>query len=469
MTASNRETGSAMAAMVFVSIVIAGMVLAMVTLSSAAKGETASRSDRTSSLYVAEAGIAFALTEIRAGGTGALGDSMSPIPFGPGALYVSAVDNGDRTHTVKSTGIVRGVRRTLQADVQEIQGVFHHAMFAGNSSKDPNYVLKLAGSGLTADEVKGDIFSAGGIEVAGDAKVTGKLRAGGKILGATGHEGVSQPSPDIAAMNYASTADVDVAAEFAAHHGLMANANGGDALEVPHSLLSHIFRMNPTDRLIESANTVKDDYFLEDPGHAPSSSRSLDPAWASEVSLGDDGTPDGVTRLVFYIDGNLWIHNRNAMSFAFSAPRGENVLVTFVVQGNIYISDNIILRDKDKDAVALIAIKDPQLPDSGNIIFGDATFGTLELMEAYMFAENDFKDTNLPATGSEVVTVKGLMSAGNQIAIDREVGGKRTKLVLEHDDRLTRGLIDLPGIPAPPNQSYRMPFTTVSLVEVGSQ
>jgi hypothetical protein len=462
------ERGSAMVAVAFVGIALAGIIFAMVSLSGASAHENASRLDRTQLLYVAEAGIAHALIDIRSGGTGNLGQVGGPVPFGPGMYTVTAVDNGNRTYTVTSTGIVHGKRRTLRTDVRAVQGVFHHAMFAGNSSGEADYTLGLGGTDATADVITGDIFSAGNIGISGDAKVDGLLRAGGTITGASGYEGVSQPNPDIAAMSYGTNNDVDVAAEFAKYKTLNSSSLGGDAYEVPQDYASHIFRLNPTDRKTECDGTVKEDYFLEDPWHNPTSSTSLSPSAATEVSLGDDGTHDGKTRLLYYIDGNLWIHNLKTFSFALSAGE-DDVLITFVVKGNIYFSDNVLLRDPAKDGVAFIAIKDDKVEDSGNIIFGDKTFGTLEKMEAFMFAENDFRDQNLPATGSEVVEVRGLMSAGNQINIEREKDGRRTKLVLEHDDRLMKGLLDLPGIPAPPNESYRMPFTSISLIEVGSQ
>jgi hypothetical protein len=53
----------------------------------------------------------------------------------------------------------------------------------------------------------------------------------------------------------------------------------------------------------------------------------------------------------------------------------------------------------------VIAIKDLGVRDSGNIYFGDPSFGTLERMDAFMYAENNFLDTNLSATGSARVTV----------------------------------------------------------------
>jgi hypothetical protein len=436
-----------MVAMAFVGISLAGVVFCMMSLSNVAASEYRSRMARSQVLYVAEAGIAHALIDLRGGGEGNLGSPDAVVPFGPGVYYVTSVDNGDRTFSVTSRARVHGVRCTLRAELHSVQGVFYHAMFAGNSSGDPTYVLELGGTGTAADTVTGDIFSGNDIAVYGDATVSGQVRAAGIVTGVEGFEGVTQPNPDISMMDYATNHDVNVAAEFAANGAVQSSALGGTATEVPDTFPSHIFRLNPTDRQGVVDGTAKDDYFLEDPGHNPSPSPALNPASATQITLTPDGVNDGRTRQVFYIDGNLWIHNLRAMSFAINSGETGNVLLTFVVKGNIYFSDNVLLADEARDGLAFIAIKDENVEDSGNIIFGDATFGTLEKMEAYMFAENDFRDTNLPATGSEVVTVRGLMSAGNQIAIDREVDGRRTKLVLDHDDRIY----------------------TISLIEVGAQ
>jgi len=118
--------------------------------------------------------------------------------------------------------------------------------------------------------------------------------------------------------------------------------------------------------------------------------------------------------------------------------------------------------------VAFIAIVDPAEPDSGNIYFGDPLFGTLEQMDAFMYAERDFHDQNLPAAGSQTVTVNGIMSAGNQIAIDRETQSARSRLILNFDDRIKRGAVQLPGIPTPADSSIRIPFTMISFREVTS-
>ena len=153
------------------------------------------------------------------------------------------------------------------------------------------------------------------------------------------------------------------------------------------------------------------------------------------------------TNKIFYVDGNLWVHNRGAFSFAIVSSDGTPVRVTLVVKGNIYISDNIFYQDADRDGLALIAIKDSGEADSGNIYFGDPSFGTLEDMDAFMYAENNFLDNNLSASGSARVTVKGNMTAGNQVKINRDFGAQHSKLTVEFDDRLSAGDMSLPGLP----------------------
>ena len=127
--------------------------------------------------------------------------------------------------------------------------------------------------------------------------------------------------------------------------------------------------------------------------------------------------------------------------------KAEAAAATFVVKGNIYFSDNIFYNNTEKDGIAFIAMKDSKVKDSGNIYFGDPTFGTLEHMDAFMYAENNFYDNNLSASGSATVTVNGNMTAGNQVLINRDYGTQHSKLTVNFDDRLLTGDLRLPGLP----------------------
>ena len=136
--------------------------------------------------------------------------------------------------------------------------------------------------------------------------------------------------------------------------------------------------------------------------------------------------------------------------FSFTLANGgaDGVKMTIVVRGNIYISDNIFYEDPDNSGLALIAINDANEPDSGNIFFGDPTWGTLEYMDAFMFAENDFYDNNLDGTGSKTVTVNGNMTAGNQVNINRDFNGQHSKLTVDFDPRISDASLNLPGLPS---------------------
>jgi hypothetical protein len=238
---------------------------------------------------------------------------------------------------------------------------------------------------------------------------------------------------------------------------------------VPKDNPAHIFRKNPDDRATNTKATVKDDYFLEDPFGTITNSNKIDPTAASQIHIsGVDGAPgvDG-NHAVYYIDGNLWIHNQTAYSFTFKNAKGTPTAITIVVKGNIYISDNILYSDPTHDGLALIAIQDSAVEDSGNIYFGDPTFGTLERMDSFMYAEHDFQDNNLDAAGSKVVTVNGNMTAGNQVQINRDYGKAHSKLTVNFDGRVMSQDLTLPGLPST-NGSATTTWTLGSWREISS-
>ena len=85
-------------------------------------------------------------------------------------------------------------------------------------------------------------------------------------------------------MNYASTADIQVANEFATAT-YKSDEAGGSAWQLPESSPAHIFRKNPSDRTSNTSSTVKDDYFLEDPYETVGLDSGMDGTNAYHVSL----------------------------------------------------------------------------------------------------------------------------------------------------------------------------------------
>jgi hypothetical protein len=191
---------------------------------------------------------------------------------------------------------------------------------------------------------------------------------------------------------------------------------------------------------------VKQDYFLEDPYEPLRTDRDQDGTDPYVVSI-DDGT--GLARVTYYIDGNLWIHNKQGYSFQIETTPGTGTQVTFLVRGNVYLSDNLRLQDTAVDGVAFMAVKDPAVPDSGNVYLGDPRYGSLRELHAFLYAENDFYDLNIDEKGSKDIRLLGAMTAGDQVLIERDYGGRtssHSRLQVDWDPRMRDGSLSLPFV-----------------------
>jgi hypothetical protein len=439
------QEGQALLISMVTTVVLAGLGSTLLTSSQASTQEQQSIAAKVQRLSIAESALRAGVMDLSLGGSGNLGDEQNQVDFGGGRYYVVTTTEDEENYTVSAFGTYGSGTERVRAVVRRSRHVFHHAIFAGNESFDPDYVMDFGGRGDEADHIQGDVYSGNDINVWGDADLQGDLRAYGEVLGAEGYEGESQPGFDFSRVNYESSADVLVHREFSDHAYWSSDAAGGSAWQLSESNPAHIFRKNPTDRW-EVGTTAKDDFFLEDP-HEPvrvdSRSNGSDPYLITVNTSGETGP----VRRLYYIDGNLWVHNWKTMSMAIATDSGASAQVTFVVRGNVYFSDNVFLQDPENSGVAFIAMKDPGEADSGNIYFGDPEFGTLEQMHAFMYAENNFYDNHLAADGSREVSIFGTMSAGNHVAISRTYRDHHSRLNVTMDERLRDGTIDLPGLP----------------------
>ncbi len=484
------KRGSALIIALLAVTVLVGMVAVVMQISVSSKKQIESARQDTRAFYLAEAGLTEALAAFEATVPSRralptnVGTHEAPRTLNGGTFWVEIEGNGDGTWTVTSHGEANGSVRSLVAVVDTLATpVFDNALFAGNSSGDPLYALTLGGLGVQGDEVTGDMYSGGDTALNNDTTVEGTVRAlgsisgihkgkGGKVkekkdpkdkkdkkdkgdAGGVDEEGVLQPIPDLVGMDYAHHNDYDVKKEFATGGATYkANALGGSAWQLPESNPAHFFRKNPSDRTADTSKTPQDDYFMEDPYEPLKQDLASTGADACPITLSGTAKepgPDG-NKKIYYIDGNLWLHNPNTMSFKLFGDAATGAQVTFVVKGNIYFSDNLFYQNSSKDAVLFISLKDAAVKDSGNIYFGDPAFGTLEQMHAFMYAENDFVDYNLNAAGSAKVRVLGNMSAGNHVRINRDykVGKsvQHSKLTVDLDTRILDGSLDLPGMPS---------------------
>lgn len=435
--------GGQIAVIAIVVLLISGVLgFTMVNAVVSAKDEGAAIAARQHGLLAAESGLDLAIAEIEAGRSGSLGSAEAPIQLGSSAFYTVAEDQGDGTFRVHAAGLHGSHRRVVRARLRSSAPVFHHAIFAGNSSNDPSYVLQFEGTGADADDINGDVYSGGDLLVAQDADVSGDARARGMVSGVEGATGVAQPGFDFSQVDFTAAGIVDVAAAFASGGVLRSSAAGGTAKELPENHPAHIFRLNPSDRSTECNGTTKPDYFLEDPYEPVGGTSSLDNGSDNYMVTVADGASK--QRQTYYIDGNLWIHSHKSYGFMLESGGPKGTQVTFIVKGNITFSDSFRIEDLDQDAVGFVALNDPDVPDSGNIYMGDPSFGTLKELHAFLYAENDFLDINLSAAGSKTVRILGSMTAGDKVAIERTYNGGHSKLTVDWDQRLKSGAITLP-------------------------
>lgn len=296
--------------------------------------------------------------------------------------------------------------------------------------------------------------------------------------------------PDLQRMYYDVSKDSDEPADALPRWGhdvaVTASDYGSKVAITDSSKPEHIFLRNPPtygqsdkyvngvriydrkyDKVYNEYGYRVDDYFFEDPTDSTYNSRdssaSIDgTAYTSPmyVNVKDNGNVK-----LYYVDGNVYIHSPTAYCMRFREP---GTRITIVAKGNITISDEFyynadydagLSRDdvdstivnNPSDALCLIALKNPQCSNSGNIYIGDAQYGTGGSIHALLYAENNFVDNNIDTKGQPFISIFGNMTAGNHINLNRTSTGSalRTRLDVTLDERIRKGEIIVPGLPHP--------------------
>ncbi len=500
------EKGTTLIVALSIVMVVGAMASVYLTLAAVESKKASDSQMALQSLYLAESAMAESMRDLANGGTGVVTQynqmghifSTTGDPCGEreiGTYRVDVVDDSPGKKVLRAYGDSQDSGRIIEFIMTRgLNAVYENAIFAGNSTNDPTYTMPFGGVGAQGDDVTGDVYSGGDITASDDASITGTARAKGTITGdgmsEDPEEGVTQPIPDLQGMDYSSIADVKVSDQFADHGYYTSDDAGGSAYQVPEEYAAHIFRKNPTDRATECSGTVKDDYFIEDPYEPVRTDPNQNGSDAYHITFGDEskGQEEG-NHKIYYVDGNVWIHNKKSYSFKFYDEHSAGVTATFVVKGNVYFSDNTFYTNKNKDGVAFIAMKDPDVDDSGNIYIGDPVYGTVGELNSFLYAEDTFYDLNLDEEGSYNFEIYGNMTAGNHVDINRDfvVGGTghyecsccglnpwkgyskcnsckgskanckvwmvdppvtdHSQMTVVFDDRVARGAVAIPGLP----------------------
>jgi hypothetical protein len=460
-----------------------------------------------------------------------------------------------------------GAKRTIEVVLTHKESkITDYGIYAGNDSNDP-YTMVFDSVAGKSDRTQGDIYSGGSIHVRGTAQLLNDAGAGpaGRVKYKETFNDTStaadpayvrgaETNPDIAGGNYEAKATsaatrydpttnptgqyVNVSADLEAR-GVPANAaasmtkQDGSQQEMGRAERqitdvndpAHIFRKEPTTNIgttqkrvqgYSGMNPDKPNYFLEDPSKTANNGGTALAPWGQDTGntgLRVEVKPNGNDK-VYFIDGNLWASNGPAYTFQWLNSTNTDMKITIVVKGNVYLTDNLIYDQiaksgGRKDALAIIAIKDPnqvnmsaadlndvsspfynhggkanaseqerinhaleynKLHGSGNIFFGDPGGGTTERFESFMYAENNFYDNNLTASGTVETNIYGNMTAGNQILINRKTtpATQFKALKVQYDNRIRTGQVTLPGLPESPGATSES-WKVVSWRQVASR
>lgn len=313
---------------------------------------------------------------------------------------------------------------------------------------DPNY----ASSPKTddADYVEGDVYVDGNVVITGGTNIFGTEDASGTTsgepVGGDSNAGVERiPAPDLAAMNYDLLADriVTTSAIPTYMTGAQAPSYYGDQLGPSAAHTNPYFHLR------------------------------------SALDFGADGAGN---KLVV-VKGNLWLHDTSTLFI--NMPSGSTQRVTVVVEGNMYIADDLQYNNADSGVLFIVKGNDanpesyvdsnrnyrydagePILNDNGNgvyegpkegqgnVFFGDPRFGTGGVTDGYIYAQNNVYLVNPPnnqgAVGGQdaVFGVFGFLSAGGIMDLGNRTGGQYyNNYRVRYDPRLADGQLSFKGMP----------------------
>ena len=505
----------------------------------------------TQGQLLAESALEAARADLDAGGTGMVGTvgwvdangngladwdevkdlAAGPVAFGDGFYWAHTAALADaqygkitaysRMGQGTASDFVTRLELVVYSKKPEVHPAFSgkYAIYAGNSGKIPNYTMTFAGSTWTtrdsrgrvtttdkADHITGDIYSGGNLTGKDNSTETGKVEATGTVTGtmqqASGgftQNAKAQVLPDFTAMDYRHTCDVDVGAAFttaAATNKLYKRAKSscasteneniatGGVVTLPATNPGHIFAKESFTQAAYGplANkTSATNYQLGD--------------WVSSNTGETMKVSANGNHMSYYVPGNLWIDGQGiSATFGLGTPSTtDGAQITIVVEGNIYVGDDVFYNNKTFDALGLIAIAQ-RYPDtdvrkgqiippgdplyrkegSGNIYFGDLNASTTACTDnLIMFAEGNFADIVKSSSGTPLeFTINGLMAANNQvILLDRGTGQSHSPFRVTQDARLLKPVVDggislphLPwGNPTNPDKPPQPPWVPIVL------
>ncbi len=427
------ERGLVLIAVICFTVIITILAFSLLSLAGGEITMTQKDINKTKAFYLAEAGLSTLATRLHNNET----ENIEDTALGEGYYKVDIyLDEKGRPSYAISTGKVRGQEKRIKVEVSFLAASYENAVYASNLDGElwgfslrGKGVPKFTG-GFTAREIGGRDIINGNIYINGNVAlyeessvnpspppnvygINGDVDATGNIdildsasISGAAREGVDQiESPDLAGMKYETNNTHNVSQIFADE-----NIDSG-YLPLGHELRD-VFMKNPSGRSTECGITTGDDYFLEPAsGIVPGGPKSGD----TPIDVGNNR--------VYYIDGDLWVHNTDTYGFLMDGK------VTIVVTGDIHIFDNLEYADSES-LLGLVALgryneDSGELESGGNIYFGDPVDGVMSIFSAMMFAADSFfyntdAITHRSAEPIYGFSVYGNLNSLNQVSIYRD-------------------------------------------------
>lgn len=406
-----RESGSALMAVLVLIVVLLGLAVSQLGVSTVSAKVVDQSSQRAIALQNAEAAAAEALYNLRNeslsdGETGTLSGTVNG---GTYSATVTEYQNNAQYRRILAVGTFGSTTREVEIIVKKalVHDIFFHAMYAGNRSDDPDYTMEFGDGSywdedwdwleteteslfwgwyrtwalnidiealaeidtdLNPDVVVGDIHSNGDIWLRGAAAVDGVISATGDIYmtgDTTQMGGDRYVEPPVFSDSYVENLSdaitvIDVGTALAGSLGSLPKHRSFTmhdysdiytcAGDNPAKILARATGAN----LGFASNAEGENYFLID---------AYDTDGASNAQGQDIRFLSSGNNCVYYVDGNLWIESAVATAYLIP-PSGEHLRVTFLVKGNIYICDEVVFmcngvaNNCDECAVAFVAISD---------------------------------------------------------------------------------------------------------------
>jgi len=109
------ERGSVMTVALLATMVVVGMGVSMLTVSTATQRDHLAAQQRANRRYLAQSGVTQSILNMVQGGDGRLGTKQAPVAWGAGTLRAEVVDSGNKTYTITSYGRAGTSSRALRA------------------------------------------------------------------------------------------------------------------------------------------------------------------------------------------------------------------------------------------------------------------------------------------------------------------------------------------------------------------